>query len=127
MSDPKDPFTPRRMSPEARQLYAEATTPGPLTWWWLSFADATRPKGQQNLGVAIVKATCSADAMRVSWRTGCNPGGEVMSVRVPEGKGDPPIAWQHKLVSGRAAIDVVNQEWFGEKVSTLGELEDERG
>jgi hypothetical protein len=28
-------------------------------WWWLSFADANRPTGQQFLGVAIMQATPS--------------------------------------------------------------------
>lgn len=73
--------------------------------FWLSFADADKPKGKQFLGVAIVEvdeqaaaealidialrfpmaqdgAEWIAAASRKAWATGCNPGGQVASVEV---------------------------------------------
>lgn len=80
--------------------------------WWLSFADADRPAGEQFLGVAIVdvtevdvdevtslvtqrraqfglppadpEAVWMAAAVRKSHRTRCNPGGEVGAVRIDD-------------------------------------------
>ncbi len=79
--------------------------------YWLSFADGDRPRGQQFLGVAVVDVT-EADCDRavpfvvrrrppgspppedeVLWvgaaitkahETGCNPGGEVGSLRIDD-------------------------------------------
>ena len=53
------------------------------TYWWLSFADASRPKGQTNLGVAIVRGRDLGDALARAWELGCNPGGEVAGMEVP--------------------------------------------
>lgn len=75
--------------------------------WWLSFCDAQRPTGQQFLGVAIVDvddddaaeakaiidarfpdhepdAEWTAAATRKAHRLGCNPGGDVGSVRIDQ-------------------------------------------
>lgn len=75
----------------------------PRCWWWLSFADADRPEGQQLLGVAVVRgylpkllpvlepetpeetadsqwleeAMAAASAVREAHRLGANPGGQV--------------------------------------------------
>lgn len=72
---------------------------------WLSFADGTKPKGSQFLGVAVVEvsdaeATAAlvqvrinfprakpgaewvAAASRKAWMRGCNPGGQVLSVEL---------------------------------------------
>lgn len=40
--------------------------------WWLSFS-----KDGTNQGAAVVEAESLEDAIRVSWREGCNPGGSV--------------------------------------------------
>lgn len=45
--------------------------------WWLSFADPTRPKGQQFLGVCIVEAVDEISAIKVAHALSINPGGEV--------------------------------------------------
>jgi nucleotide-binding universal stress UspA family protein len=75
--------------------------------FWLSFCDATKPKGQQFLGVAVIDVTeaMAADALidmslrfpqaqdgaewvgaalREAHRLGCNPGGEVGTVDVTD-------------------------------------------
>lgn len=56
------------------------------SWWWLSFADPHKPKGTQFLGAVIVKARGEASAtQKVNW-LGLNPGGEIMFVKIPDGK-----------------------------------------
>lgn len=51
--------------------------------WWLSFADATLPKGTQFLGAAIVRGeTMTAAVVRAHWLQ-INPGGEVLGVEIP--------------------------------------------
>ena len=73
--------------------------------FWLSFVDPDRPKGQRNLGAAVVDVTeddaeaekgelaakCPqhmegaewiAAASRKAWQTGCNPGGEMASMDI---------------------------------------------
>lgn len=44
--------------------------------YWLSFADAALPTGQQFLGVCIVRAGEFIEAVHVSHALGINPGGE---------------------------------------------------
>jgi len=48
-----------------------------VSLWWLSFADGTRPDGDQLLGIAIVEAADLGTAIKASWALDCNPGGEV--------------------------------------------------
>lgn len=60
-----------------------------MTEWWLSFCDADRPKGEQFLGVAIVgPAGNIAEAAMQAHAHGCNPGGQVMGIELPDGPGD---------------------------------------
>lgn len=46
-------------------------------YWWLSFADGTRPKGTQFLGGVLIEAKSFMDAVERSHALGINPGGEV--------------------------------------------------
>lgn len=52
--------------------------------WWLSFADPTRPTGSQFLGAALVEGQSLLDAAQTAWILGCNPGGEVGGVELPD-------------------------------------------
>ncbi len=61
-----------------------------MSLFWLSFADATLPKGKQFLGACIVPGGDTGDlrtdlamAIKEAWRLGCNPGGQVAHQRVP--------------------------------------------
>lgn len=76
-----------------------------MTLYWLSFADGDRPKGTQFLGACIVEGGNSGDkradlraAVQNAWLHGCNPGGEVMSLRLPA---DVQIdeGWRNRLLS----------------------------
>jgi len=66
--------------------------------WYFSFADGSRPKGSQFLGVAVVEAPDEVSAARETWRQGCNPGGGVVFVEIPEDFQIPPEA-VNKLLS----------------------------
>jgi hypothetical protein len=58
--------------------------------WWLSFADVSRPEGQQFLGVAIVEAQTMGEATMKTHRLGINPGGQIMGSQLPESFHVPP-------------------------------------
>lgn len=49
----------------------------PEWWWWLSFADPSKPKGTQFLGALVIKAPGMATALLRAHRNGTNPGGAV--------------------------------------------------
>jgi hypothetical protein len=55
-----------------------------VTYFWLSFVDDTRPKGEQFLGGCAVEADSVEQAIRRAWALGINPGGEVAAVQVPK-------------------------------------------
>jgi hypothetical protein len=65
---------------------------------WLSFADADLPEGQQFLGAAIIKASNFVEAVKVAHILGINPGGEVMSLEVPEDV-EIPEKWVERLLT----------------------------
>jgi hypothetical protein len=48
-----------------------------MAWWWMSFADPTRPRGSQFLSVLLIEADDAKKAMTRSHVLGLNPGGEV--------------------------------------------------
>lgn len=56
---------------------------GPGTWLWMSFADAHKPKGQQFLGVLLIKAENILEAAKQAHARGLNPGGEVLATPLP--------------------------------------------
>lgn len=65
-------------SPFAGMVSAMLGEDGPAnTWFYLSFADAELPKGQQFLGGAYVRAASLPEAITCSHQLGINPGGEV--------------------------------------------------
>lgn len=52
-------------------------------WYWLSFADAGRPKGEQFLGVLVIQAPSFEAAVWRSHRDQLNPGGECRGDALP--------------------------------------------
>lgn len=93
-------------------------------WWWLSFADASRPRGLQFLGVAAVRATDLAGAMRAAWRAGCNPGGQVRGSTMSETYGPPPPELDHRLVSDPSDLDRLTCIWTGNGVERTSRYEE---
>lgn len=52
-------------------------------YYWLSFVDRIDGDIALPIGVAIVRADDFLDAVQVSWRRRCNPGGEVAGTLLP--------------------------------------------
>lgn len=73
--------------------------------WWLSFADPDRPKGEQFLGVAIVRASGMGPAVTTAHVLKINPGGEVQGVEIPKTLA-PPDEWIGRLLSREEIVDL---------------------
>lgn len=86
--------------------------------WWMSFADSSRPRGAQFLGVVILFAKDPKDAVDRAWALGINPGGEVL-LWVTD-TSDIPEGCFERLLS-RADLEAAGME-----VVPIGEKEDER-
>jgi hypothetical protein len=71
-----------------------------MTYYWLSFADPARHKGEQFLGASIVAADDAKAAVERAWALGINPGGEVRIAKIPRDQlQDFPLDWHNRLVS----------------------------
>jgi len=66
-----------------------------MTWYYLSFADASRPKGEQFLGGLVIEAANAEDAPMLAWLIGENPGGEVLIVEIEH---VPPERYRGRLL-----------------------------
>lgn len=51
--------------------------------WWMSFCDSARPAGSRFLGVIIVEAPDSHQALVRTHALGVNPGGELLCGSTP--------------------------------------------
>jgi hypothetical protein len=51
---------------------------------WLSFCDPTKPKGEQFLGACVVPGNNVGLGAAVAHSLGCNPGGEVAGMLIPD-------------------------------------------
>ena len=87
-----------------------------VTTYWLSFCDASRPRGEQFLGACIVDAASPKDAFDETVRCGINPGGEALIVPAPEGQ-VVDRRWKGRLLS---RADVADYD------AALGAPEDKR-
>ncbi len=83
-------------------------------WWWLSFVD---PDGGQFLGVCVVRRHSFVAAIQRAHQLGINPGGQVEGQALPKDK-EPPDTLREKLVTDRAALDRIVQQWTGAEVSS---------
>lgn len=95
-----------------------------VCWWWLSFADPSRPRGMQFLGVAAVRATNLAAAVDAAWRAGCNPGGQVRGTTMADSYGAPPSELDHRLVSDPSDIDRLTRAWTGKGAARTSRYEE---
>lgn len=59
-------------------------------WFYLSFVDPSRPKGDKFIGGCYVQAVGEIFAVSEAWRLGINPGGEVGILLVPPEHVPPP-------------------------------------
>lgn len=83
-----------------QHLLSEAIR-GKAETWWLSFADGTRPKGDQFLGVAVVKANGLMSAIMETHVRGINPGGGISGSVVL----DVPPDCLNRLMTKQELID----------------------
>ena len=75
------PDVPRMMC-DCMQCLARPLEMNLAGWFWLSFADPDKPKGEQYLGVVIVQGINPRDAHMRSHELGLNPGGEMIAMRM---------------------------------------------
>lgn len=67
--------------------------------WWLSFADASKPKGQQFLGAIIIEATDFSAAIGKTHLFKINPGGEVRIIEIPDSMAQRVRPIKNRLLS----------------------------
>jgi hypothetical protein len=71
-------------------------------YYWLSFADAQKPKGSQFLGARIIEGVTLMAAIKAAHIMGLNPGGEVQAVafQVLDEKGEAIMKnWKESLLT----------------------------
>lgn len=91
----------------------------PLTgWWWLSFADPKLLPGSTFLGGAIIGPAAQVmDAIELSHKKRCNPGGEVLAHELTVGELDKmPERYRGRLLS-RADIEELSSAMGGPGVA----------
>jgi hypothetical protein len=74
-------------------------------WHYLSFADQ-----RGFLGVCWVKASGLIDACQLAHYKGCNPGGEVAGLPLPQ-LGEPPAGSAYVLHTDKEEIDRLCAQW----------------
>jgi hypothetical protein len=55
-----------------------------MSYWWMSFCDPEKPKGQKFLGALVIRADDHFEMMKRSWMLELNPGGEVAFFEIPK-------------------------------------------
>ena len=55
-----------------------------MSYWWMSFCDPIRPKGDKFLGALIIRADNHFEMLTKSWTLKLNPGGEVTFFEIPK-------------------------------------------
>lgn len=68
-----------------------------MTWFWFSFADPAKPKGEQFLGGCWAEGDHPMAALRETHRRGINPGGEVQISEL-DSRQAPPEQERWKLL-----------------------------
>src|SRR5271155_5554342 len=95
----KDEFEKRTV-----QILTEESS-DPVAWWWLSFADRSRPDGSQFLGACLVKARGFLGAVMAAKIMGLNPGGEVKGIGpIPEDSDIRP-GWADRLLTREECVE----------------------
>lgn len=83
--------------------------PGPCDWWWLSFCDKDKPKGNQFLGVVVVRGATLRAAMKRAWDLKINPGGEVLASALSQAI--PSERWRERLLSAPECEAANAEKW----------------
>jgi hypothetical protein len=78
------------------------------SYWWMSFCNADKPKGERFLGGLIIKADSDLEAIKRSHFLELNPGGEVLFYKIPEQYHERiPMDWiETRLISKKECEDL---------------------
>lgn len=77
-----------------------------MSWYYLSFSDNERPKGEMWAGACCVEAEDEVAATRRAWELGCNPGGSVLIHKIPPDKYVPEML-RNNLVTDFAMLELL--------------------
>lgn len=77
--------------------------------YWMSFVDERKPKGKRNLGACVVEANNETEAVIMSHKVGCNPGGEVALAPIPEEYRSQYEDFTNKLHSADVWAQILNE------------------
>jgi len=90
--------------------FAEKERGNEKRWWYLSFVDDDRPKGDRFVGACWVKAGGPTLAIQSAHVYGINPGGQVAFVQLPF-LTDPPHGSSYTLHRDKDEIERLCQAW----------------
>lgn len=83
-----------------------------MSYWWMSFCDPKRPKGDQFLGALIVQADSHQAMLSRSWYLGLNPGGEVVFFEIPKQYNERiPPDWIETRLLTREECEAFEKKW----------------
>lgn len=77
-----------------------------MTLFYLSFVDTNKPR--QWLGGCVVYGDDQFDAIQSAWKHNCNPGGEVLVVKVPDDK--PPPKKYINVLMNRKMLEELEED-----------------
>lgn len=90
-----------------------------MPWWYMSFVDINRPRGNQFLGACLVFSGGEeiADAIKEAWRVGCNPGGAAQVVELPSPLPEKLHPYGNRLLQIPDLLDagLVTEEFLAER------------
>lgn len=81
------------------EMLEEERAEGQYGWWWLSFAEASPPKGRGFLGACLVQANGFGSAVVAAGLQHLNPGGEVVGVPDSPGMPEPLPEFTNRLLN----------------------------
>lgn len=81
-----------------------------MSYWYLSFCDTDRPKGHKFLGGCFVEAQSAQEAIQAAWAHGCNPGGEVAMVQVPEEREAAIARWGTNRLLSKQELQMLDEQ-----------------
>jgi hypothetical protein len=76
-----------------------------MNTYFMSFVDFDKDQEQEFIGACIVRAKNSEDAPQEAWRRGCNPGGEMIGLLVPDDR-LPDERWYNRTLTREEVEDM---------------------
>jgi hypothetical protein len=83
-----------------------------MKYWWMSFCDPKRPKGDKFLGALIVTGEDHKAMLARSWLLELNPDGEVEFFEIPEQYHSRiPQGWVETRLITREEAEAFERKW----------------